>query len=337
MSPEQGEVGGISLRPHSFMQSVDDCVILVKMNPYDYTSNASQFNLQLKKENTDWRHYTVDFPAAFPTRYKENHIARGEYFQPTGTDTAPLVIMLHGVGDHSVVPCRFLARNLAKQGIASLVLYLVVHSSRKSEGLRKGIRNLSDDDWFEIYRTSVIEVRQIVDWASSRPEIDEGRIAVFGISFGGFISAITMGIDERIRAGVFFVSGGNSGKIAHKARSGVISRGYRSSEAEYIKTQDNYARYLAEVDENGFEGTVPIRNSFLMDSMTYAHHLRQRPVLMINAKWDVFIPREATEDFWQRCGQPEIVWLAGGHSSIWLWYPLIKQRMNSFLRSAFGM
>ena len=307
------------------------------MNPYDYASITPQFNLQLKKENTDWRHYTVDFPAAFPTRHRENHTARGEYFQPTGANMAPLVIMLHGVGDLSVLPCRFLARNLARQGIASLILYLVVHSSRKSEGLRKGMQNLNDDDWFEIYRTSVIEVRQIADWASSRPELDERRLAVFGISYGGFISGIAMGIDERIRAGVFFVSGGNSGKIAQKARSSVLRRNYRSSEAEYIETQDNYARYLAEVDENGFEDTVPIRNSFLMDTMTFAHHLRQRPVLMINAKWDVFIPREATEDFWQRCGQPEIVWLTGGHSSIWLWYPVIKRRMNAFLRSAFGM
>ena len=319
------------------MQTIDGYAILVGMNPYDYTSSIPQFNLQLKKDNTDWRHYTVDFPSAFPTRYEEHHTARGEYFQPKGTDMAPLVIMLHGVGDHSVVPCRFLARNLARQGIASLILYLVVHSSRKSERLRKGMRNLSDDDWFEIYRTSVIEVRQVADWASERPEIDEERLAVFGISYGGFISAIAMGIDERIRAGVFFVSGGNSGKIAQKARSGVISRGYRSSEAEYIETQDNYARYLAEVDENGFEDTVPIRNSFLMDSMTYAHHLRQRPVLMINAKWDVFIPREATEDFWQRCGQPEIIWLTGGHASIWLWYPVIKRRINAFLWEAFGI
>jgi dienelactone hydrolase len=307
------------------------------MNPYDYTSGIYQFNLRLKKENTNWRHHTVDFPVAFLTRYEENHTARGEYFQPTGTDAAPLVIMLHGVGDQSVIPCRLLARNLAKQGIASFILYLVVHSSRKSERLRKGMGNLSDDEWFEIYRTSVIEVRQVADWASKRPEIDEGRLAVFGISFGGFISAIAMGVDDRIGAGIFFVSGGNSGKIAQKARSGIIRRGYRSSQADYIETQQNYARYLAEVNEKGFEDVVPLRNSFLMDTMTFAHLLQPRPVMMINAKWDVFIPREATEDFWRQCGQPEIVWLTAGHSSIWFWYPLIKRRMNTFLRSAFGM
>jgi len=319
------------------MQIVRDYAILEGMNPYDYTSEAFQFNLRLKKENTDWRHYAVDFPAAFPTRYEENHTVGGEYFQPKGTEAAPLVIMLHGMGDQSVIPCRFLARNLARQGIACFILYLVVHSSRISEGLRKGIRNLSDDEWFEVYRTSVIEVRQVADWAIERPEIDEERLAIFGISFGGFISGIAMGVDERIGAGIFFVSGGNSGKIAQKARAGIIRKGYRSSQADYIETQHNYARYLAEVAERGFEDVVPARDSFLMDTMTFAHLLQQRPVMMINAKWDVFIPREATEDFWRQCGQPEIVWLTAGHTSIWLWYPLIRRRMNTFLRSAFGM
>jgi esterase/lipase len=309
----------------------------MRMNPYDYTSSTPQFNLQLKKENTDWRHYAVDFPAAFPNRYVEHQTVRGEYFQPQRAGMAPLVIMLHGVGDHSVVPCRFLARNLASQGIACLILYLAVHSSRMPEVLRKAMPRLGTDEWFEIYRTSVIEVRQVADWVSSRSELDEERLAIFGISLGGFVSAIAMGVDERIGAGIFFVSGGNSGKIAQKARSGILRRNYRSSEVEYRENQDNYARYLAEVAEKGFEDVIPLTSNYLMDPLTYAHLLQNRQLLMINAKWDVFIPREATEDFWQRCGQPEIVWFTGGHSSIWFWYPAIRQKMNAFLRTAFGM
>ena len=145
------------------MQTIGNCGILVRMNPYEYTSTAPQFNLKLKKKNTTWQHYAVDFTAAFPTHYEEHHTAMGEYFQPEGTDKTPLVIMLHGVGDHSVVPCRFLARNLARQGIASLILYLPVHSSRMPKIVRKAMPNLDADDWFEIYRTSVIEVRQVAD------------------------------------------------------------------------------------------------------------------------------------------------------------------------------
>jgi len=319
------------------MKTVDDYAILVIMKSYEYTTDGAQFNLQLNKENTAWRHYLVDFPAAFPTRHKESHTVRGEYFHPKGTARAPLVIMLHGVGDHSVAPCKFLARYLAKQGIASLVLYMVVHSSRRPKMTQKALIQLGADEWFEMYQTSVIEVRQVMDWACRNVGIDEERIAVFGISFGGFISSIAMGVDERIKAGIFFVSGGNSGKIAQKARSDIYRSNYRSSEAEYKEAQDTYAGYLAEVVENGFENVVPPDSSFLIDPMTFAHYLRQRPVLMINAKWDAFIPREATEDLWRQCGQPEIVWFTAGHTSIWLRYRAIMRRINDFIRSTFEM
>jgi hypothetical protein len=229
-----------------------------------------------------------------------------------------------------------MARNLARQAIASLILYLPVHSSRMPSMARKAMPNLTADEWFEIYQTSVIEVRQVADWASTRPEFDMAKLAVFGISFGGFVSEIAMGVDKRLGAGIFFVSGGNSGKIAQKARSGVLRRNYRSSEAEYRERQDIYADYLNDVTEKGFESVAPPTRDFLIDPLTYAYRLQQRPVLMINAKWDVFIPREATEDFWKRCGRPEIVWLNGGHTSIWLWYPLIRRKISTFLLSVFG-
>jgi len=319
------------------MKTVGDYAILDIMNPYEYATDDFQFNLQLKKENTAWRHYLVDFPAAFTTRHKEHHTVRGEYFQPKETDRAPLVIMLHGVGDHSVAPCKSLARNLAKQGVASMVLYMVVHSRRRPKMMQKSLIQLDADEWFEMYQTSVIEVRQVVDWAYKNVKIDEERIAVFGISFGGLVSSIAMGVDERIQAGIFFVSGGNSGKIAQKSRAGMVRRNYRSSEAEYKESQDTYASYLTEVVENGFENVVPPNSNFLIDPMTFAHYLRQRPVLMINARWDVFIPREATEDLWRQCGQPEIVWFTAGHTSIWLWYLAIKRRVGDFIRTTFGM
>jgi hypothetical protein len=69
--------------------------------------------------------------------------------------------------------------------------------------------------------------------------------------------------------------------------------------------------------------------------MTYARYLRDRPLLMINARRDAVIPRQATLDFWEASGRPPIAWLPGGHVSIWLWYPVICRKINRFLRSSF--
>ncbi|MEE8353022.1 MAG: hypothetical protein V3S10_01070, partial [Dehalococcoidales bacterium] len=102
------------------------------MNPFDYVRNGHAFNLDLVRETPAWRRYRVDFPAAYQTRHVENHTARGDYYRPAGGGPSPLVVLLHGVGDHSAVPCRLLARSFAADGIACFVLYLVVHTSRMS-------------------------------------------------------------------------------------------------------------------------------------------------------------------------------------------------------------
>jgi len=204
-----------------------------------------------------------------------------------------------------------------------------------SPDIRRRMPVLSDDEWYETYRTSVIEVRQILDWAENRPELDPGKVALLGISFGGFVSSIAMGVDERVTAGVVIVSGGNSAKIAQKAPLTSLSRRYRVSDSEYRQTLAAYADYCSEVDEKGFEAVVPVRRSFQNDPMTFAGRLRGRRLLMINARWDELVPREAALDFWNACGCPAILWLPATHVTIWLWYRTIHRRVRSFLDAAF--
>ncbi len=306
-----------------------------RVNPYNYTRNDPAFNLDLVRETAVWRRYRVDFPAAYQTRYVENHTARGDYYQPLGGGPFPLVVILHGVGDRSIVPCRLLARSLAADGIACFVLYLVVHTSRMSPDFRRRMPYLADDEWYEVYRTSVIEVRQILDWAEGRLELDAGKVGLLGISFGGFVSSIAMGVDDRVTDGVIIVSGGNSAKIAQNGWLTLISRRYRVTDSRYRETLAAYADYCAEVADKGFDAVEPVRRSFQNDPMTFAACLRDRRLLMINSRWDELVPREATLDFWNACGCPEILWLPATHLTIWLWYPTIRRRIHSFLNAAF--
>ncbi len=308
------------------------------MNPYTYQRNELASNTHLKETTPRWLRYAVDFPSAGTIPYKETNTVFGEYFQPRDADCAPLAIIVHGWGDRSVMPCRLLARTLAKRGIASFILYLVFHSSRMPETIKTRIPLfLTPEEWFEGYRTSVIEMSQIIDWASSRPELAREQVAVIGISLGGFVSAIAMGLDKRIKAGVFLVTGGNSEKIAWNTKSQPILRGHGCTEAECHQAYSQYPQYLAEVAEKGFGNVTPVKECFLTDTLTFAPYLRGRPILMLNALWDETIPKEATLDFWEACHKPSIVWLPGTHVTFWLWYPLIERKIADFLTSTFGI
>ncbi len=304
------------------------------MNPYSYKADNLNSNVKLTQTSHRWLRYTVDFPTAHPTRYKENNTVRGEYFRPHTGSNLPLVILIHGLGDRSVIPLKLLARSLVKRGIACFILYLVLHSSRMPPS---GLRTLSPEDWFENYRISVIDVRQVIDWADTRAEINKEQIGVIGISFGGFVSAIAMGIDRRISAGVLVVSAGKLEKIAAMSKTLPKKWGVSHTEAEFNSRQRSYTQYLGEVAEKGFENVNPTESGFLNDPMTFAYYLRKRPVLMINALWDEVIPKQTTLDLWKASGKPAITWFPGGHATIWLWYPLISRKIIRFLKSTFGL
>ena len=306
------------------------------MNPYSYQSQDIQANVHLKETTSRWSCYAVDFPTAYAAENEENSVVLGEYFQPRNDSRSPLAIIIHGWGDRSAIPCRLLARTLAKKGIAAFILYLVFHTSRMPETMKSHLPYITPEDWFEGYRASVIEVRQIIDWASSRPELDKERIAVLGISLGGFVSEIAMGVDKRIKAGVFMVAGGNSEKITWITRSEAIIKGHGCTKAECREARSHYPQYLADVAKKGFGNVTPVKDCFLTDALTFAPYLRERPVLMLNALWDKTIPKEATLDFWEACHKPSIVWLPGTHITFWLWYPAIARKITSFLSSTFG-
>jgi dienelactone hydrolase len=305
------------------------------MNPYSYTKAEITPNLQLKKKTGRWWQYLVDFPTAHPTPYELNNTVLGEYFHPRDADNAPLVVLLHGIGDLSVTPCRLLAKVLAKKGMASFVIYSVMHSKRMPADLLRRFPYLTSQEWFDSHVISVIDLFQVIDWAERRKELDAQKIAAVGISFGAFISSIAMGLDERIKAAGLIVSGGNSTKIGWETRASDYNKRRTQTKEAYQKTLKTYMDYLAEVEAKGLENVEPPQESFWIDPMTFAHRLRRRPVLMINAHWDQAIPKEATLDFWEAAGRPPISWLPATHPTIWLWYPLIRRKIVRFLESVF--
>ena len=98
--------------------------------------------------------------------------------------------------------------------------------------------------------------------------------------------------------------------------------------------QDSYFEYLDKVSEKGFENVPTDNMSFLTDPLTFASELRGRPILMINALSDKYIPKEAATDLWQACGHPQIKWISAGHTSIWLHYFAIRKTILAFLKSS---
>jgi alpha-beta hydrolase superfamily lysophospholipase len=303
------------------------------MHPYSYQKTSFPVNMNQDIKNDHWARYAVDFPTAHPSVYHEYNTVRGLYYQPIRKNPVPLVIMIHGMGDYSVVPWKALAPSLAKRGIAAFVLYHPYHSSRIPATIKQRIPNLTAQEWFEGLQISVVDIFQVLDWAAGKPELYNARNAVMGVSYGGVVSAIAMGIDVRIKVGIFVVTGGNAGKINLLSKSKAYSKVFQLKEAEFSTQQTTYFEYLENVKLYGFENVESADFTFQIDPMTFADRLKNRPLLMLNAARDKYVPREAVLDFWQACGKPPLKWFPGGHLGIWAFYPLIAHLSINFLEA----
>jgi len=298
---------------------------------YRYQPDAADFRLTLAARKSKWRHYTLRFASA-RAQHPAHQTARAELYLPHGDSPKPLAILLHGIGDFSLEPMKRAAARLAAQGIAGCALRMVFNSKRQPPEIKKRYPFLTAEEWIEHYVTSVTEVRQILDWAATNPEIDENRIALVGISLGGFIGAIAMGLDPRIGTGVLALMGGNSEKLVHRGRHITLHRVPRVTDTELAAMQARYAAYLARVRTQGFGQVAPNEPYYQTDPLTFAHRLKDRNLMLVNARWDEIVPRATTEDFWRAAGEPLIKWYAVNHVAFWLLAPWANHQLGCFLR-----
>ncbi|HEX7475206.1 MAG TPA: alpha/beta fold hydrolase [Dehalococcoidales bacterium] len=302
------------------------------MNPYDYSPQNSHAVCNLEEDSLLWTRHSLSLANSFSGRLLGDSPIMAEYWFPKGLKQAPLAILLHGIGGRNITHCRRIARTLARQGTASVILYLIFNTRRMPLSIRGRYPRLTEEEWFEGYQFSVIDVRQIIDWAQTRPELDAAKVSVIGYSFGSFISSIAMAVDKRIKAGVLIESGGNSGKITK--HSLLLRWTYKDRSGEYRRNQESYRRYLLEVEQKGFENVVPPSNGYLIDPLTFSGCLKGRPLLMVSASFDEMIPRVSTLDFWRASGKPPLYWYPATHASLWMWYPWIGRRMTRFLANS---
>ena len=303
------------------------------MNPYIYDNPADEGEVTLKKETLHYLQYKVRLKNPLDIVHPENELILGDYYVPKSRTIHPLMILVHGMGDYSRIPCTMLARKLVKQDIACFVPYLTIHSKRLPKAYKSDMPYLTPQQWFEVYRVSVVDIRRIIDWASVRDEIDKQKIYITGISFGGFVSSISMGIDERIKAGVLIVTGGNANKISWLSQSNRYRKKYPRTESEHNNVLEKYRQYLGEVRKHGFDNVDAEDISYYSDPLTFAGKLRDRPVLMINAEKDKYLHEETVTELWEALGKPRIEWISSGHVTLWLRYSSIYRTISEFLKS----
>jgi dienelactone hydrolase len=277
---------------------------------YEHQPMPELAELELRRERGPYRVWNLDLPS-YGDNGQPGDRVRARYIESRLPGRKRLIVVLPIYGK-SFYPSHKVARYLTKERDAETtnVLLLLGHESLYDW---KALAAAQDEEEFldEIDRTvgriqsTVIDIRRLLDWAAERPEIDRHRIGIVGFSFSSILANLTMAVDQRIAAGVFFMGGGHIHKIfaycegndLEKAR-GELGRRLGWSDLHFERTLEKPLRPIN-----------PIRLASLLEA---------RPVLLADSNVDAVIPPESRLALRRALGEPERIHFILGHRTAFL-------------------
>ena len=273
---------------------------------FDYTA-------ELLKESSRVRKYSVLFPSPVHTDAEANNTVHAVYMQPREGALGPGVIVLHILGGDFALS-ESIAHHMASNGIPSLFVKMPYYGERRSPTRNKMITT-NPRESAEGMRQGVLDIRQATAWLAARPEVDERRLGITGISLGGIMSALAAGIEPRLTSCALYLGGGDFANVLWHHEDGKAAD-FRKAWQAAGGDQSTFAEILRPIDP-----------------CTYGQRLTGRRILMVNATQDEVIPRASTDALLQAIELPtDVVWLEAGHYSVARYLPIELYRLHLFFQ-----
>jgi dienelactone hydrolase len=186
----------------------------------------------------------------------------------------PVVIAVHGLTSNKAQVCAQVGPALAERGFAVLAADMPRHGERPGDP-RSVLDRSNPVKAFDVFKQAVVDVRQLIDLAEMRPELDTRTgVVLVGYSMGSWINSVVGPSDDRVRAMVMMVGGAHDLPPAAMLVPQVVASDPRMAIA----------------------------------------HFAGRPLLMLGAKRDQVVPPEVCERLFAAAAEPKkLLWYDCGH------------------------
>ena len=201
---------------------------------------------------------------------------------PTRRGPRPLVLIAHPAtldkaSDYVLTP----AREWVAQGAVCIAIDQAEHGERAHGLLDIGALFNDPKRRLDAMVRTTVDWMRVLDYAATRPDIDMRRVAFVGFSMGGMWGAPFVGIDKRVKAAVFCISGAIP------------------PPADAPPNPDDPATILA-------------------NPATYGPDMADRPTLLLAGVRDDVVTPAAAAAFFHAIAKPrQITWLQCGHWDFW--------------------
>jgi len=249
------------------------------------------------------------FRSPLPGPWEENNFVHGRLFRAgPHWERKPSVVLLHGWNGERQYRWQFpsLARRLLHHGVNAAMIELPYHGRRKP-GQAGAPRNLISSDLGHTVlaaRQALADTRALLAWLAAQ---GSEAVGLWGFSFGGWLGGLLVCHDPRVRFAALLTP---------------------------VPRMDLAIEQLPFCE--------PLRQSLhgsslqldLLNLLAHSPKLPSGDLLLIESRYDTFVPPQAIEELWQAWGRPEIWRLPHGHISVLMAWPVMERTVRWLTRKA---
>ncbi len=240
-------------------------------------NNEFSYQIQQLRNETHADIYSLSFQSACPSQSEVNDTVSGEWFLPAqrteNSPPIPTIIILHMFSANFCL-IKPICRQLCRNGVSALMLYLPHAGPRAENGARKQLRR--DASFFlKMFAQACADTDRTCQILLQQPCVS--RVDLMGVSLGGLIAATTAGKNPLYCRLMLLVTGGDLRGIMKKA---FLAR--------------NLSKAFEKSGEK--EQQLLLQDLHQIEPLLYAGGLAARAasgnVLMVNGAYDKVIPPE---------------------------------------------
>jgi len=247
----------------------------------------------------------LSFGSSGRNGHPEN-LVEGQYFRSKQPGRKSLVVVMPIWGTSSYPPAKISTGYARHAGNDTHVIWIYGDSpvfpwsDLSSAPTEDGFRDMARDS-AERYRSAVVDMRRLVDWAATQPEIDPSRIAFVGFSMSALVTATLLANEPRIAAGVLMMGAARFADVFALCRNRAAEVREHAMRS-FGWTIDEYREFFKVL----FDPADPVRFEGSYDPSK---------ILMIDAMFDDCMPESSRAALWEITGHPQRVTFLYQHRS----------------------